>query len=107
MEWGVTFLIIFCQASKNCCVLFPSSQEGTSTVNTIFLGTTCSSSRHICKGHLAEGNPANFPSNPNSYYELFKAESTYTWWSEPKLHVIALFCDKWIRFTQVLIQYGR
>lgn len=103
----MTSLIIFCQASKSCCVLFPSSQERTSTVNIIFLGTTCSSSRRICKGHLAESIPANFPSNPNGYYELFKAESAYTWWSEPKLHVTALFCYKLIRFTQVLIEYRR
>jgi len=107
MNWAVTFLVIFCQASKSCCVLFPSSQERTSTVNSIFLGTTCSSSRRTCKGHLAEGIPANFPSNLNGYYDLFKADSAYTRWSEPKLHVIALFCYKWIRFTQVLTGYRR
>lgn len=107
MEWGVTSLIIFCQASKSCFVLFPSSQERTSTVNTISLGTTCSSSRCICKGHLAEGIPASFPSNPNAYYELFKAEPACTRWREPKLRVTALFCYKWVRFTQVLTGYRR
>lgn len=107
MEWGVTFLIIFCQVSKSCFVLFLSSQERTSAVNTISLGTTCSSSRHICKGHPAEGIPANSPSNPNAYYELFKAEPAYTRWGEPKLCVLALFCYKGVRFAKVLIEYRR
>lgn len=102
MEWGVTFLIIFCQASKSCFVLFLSSQERTSAVNTISLGTTWSRGRHICKGHPAEGIPANSPPNPNACHEVFKAEPAYTRWGEPKL-----FCYKWVRFVQVLIEHRR